>query len=250
MSILSVPKLSFQAPPANIDAYVGNRRVYYRANMEFVSGVLSSEHGGTGNTSFENDQVIVYSDGKMISSGITTGEIANLKMVNDDIAISRQTLGFRKKNLLKINVSTKTVSGVIFTVNDDGSIDMDGQATSNIFVDIATNIYIPAGDYILSGCPLDGSETTYKLYAYDGTSSIASDYGQGASFSIKEDTIIDKVSIKVSSGVPVTNITVYPMIRSADIVDDSYEPYVDDVTTQLETLSDLVGDVNVLLETI
>ena len=33
---------SFHAPPANIDLIVGKRKVYYRSNMEFVTGILGT----------------------------------------------------------------------------------------------------------------------------------------------------------------------------------------------------------------
>lgn len=73
---------SFHAPPANIDLIAGNRKIYYRANMEFVTGILGTSNGGTGNSSFTDDTVVVYSDGKLISADVTGKELSVLKGIN------------------------------------------------------------------------------------------------------------------------------------------------------------------------
>lgn len=76
---MPIVKTSFRAPVHNIellDDY--NRRIYFKANLEFADGILPILHGGTGNNGFANDQVIIYSDGKLISSGVTKAELSTL----------------------------------------------------------------------------------------------------------------------------------------------------------------------------
>jgi hypothetical protein len=41
-------------------------------------------------------------------------------------------------------------------------------------------------------------------------------------------------NIYIAKGTTVTNLKFYPMIRSADIIDSTYEPYVDDIDTRLK----------------
>lgn len=69
---------SFKAPPENVDLFIDNRQVYYRANMEFVRGILDVGNGGTGNHYFIDDRVIIYKDRKLIASTITVQELDSL----------------------------------------------------------------------------------------------------------------------------------------------------------------------------
>lgn len=84
MAIVLTSRQSFHAPPANVDLLLGNRQIYYRSNMEFVTGILGTTNGGTGNASFKDDEVIIYSGGKFISSGISKEELDALKGVTSD----------------------------------------------------------------------------------------------------------------------------------------------------------------------
>lgn len=112
---------SFHAPPANIDARIGNRKVYYRANMEHVTGVLGTSNGGTGNTKFENEEVVIYSGGKLISSGITKDELSALKGISvpSEEGDSATTL----VDLLNEKVSgILTAGGVLLDKDDDKNV--------------------------------------------------------------------------------------------------------------------------------
>lgn len=69
---------SFHAPPMNTTLYINGRKTYYTANMENVDGILAVTHGGTGNRTFKDGEVVIYSGGKLISSGVTKAELATL----------------------------------------------------------------------------------------------------------------------------------------------------------------------------
>lgn len=79
MAVVLQTDQTFHAPPANIDLMVGPRRVFYRSNMEFVTGILDTTHGGTNNAVYKDDTVIIYSDGKLISTDITSKELSVLR---------------------------------------------------------------------------------------------------------------------------------------------------------------------------
>lgn len=78
MAVLS-DRANFSLPPANVDFKIGGQRIYFRSNMEFVDGMLNVAHGGTGNTSFTENRVVIYSNGRLISSDITTVQLATVK---------------------------------------------------------------------------------------------------------------------------------------------------------------------------
>lgn len=109
---------SFHAPPANVDAFVGNRKVYYRSNMEFVTGILATSNGGTGNSKYDDDSVIIYSNGKFISAGVTKKELSVLKDItagsSGDVSMV---------DLLKSKVSgIKTNSGDELELDDESNV--------------------------------------------------------------------------------------------------------------------------------
>jgi hypothetical protein len=80
------------------------------------------------------------------------------------------------------------------------------------------------GNYIISGCPSGGSSTTYSLRLNQTQGAV--DIGSRKAFSVTEKTSYQP-SIILASGTYNTKVdlTFYPMIRKADIDDDTFEPY-------------------------
>ena len=167
--------------------------------------------------------------------------------VDGEIEKIKDTLGYTvSKNLLENTASSTTLNGITYTVNNDGSVTVNGTATSNIQIIISGKLYLPNGDYILSGCPEGGSEASYFLEVYSTTLGVfLYDVGQGINFSINRNESY-YVRIRVKSGCTVENLTFYPMIRKADITDDTYEPFSGlDVDVRLNNILEwkLVGSV-------
>ena len=148
----------------------------------------------------------------------------DVETVEDKVEVLENTLGYTaSKNLLENTGTTTTKSGVTFTVNDDKSITLNGTATANTSINVRVNFYLPNGEYILSGCPKDGTINTYYLHM-SGEGINCYDFGQGGTF-VVNDGMISYVRIFINSGATVDNLTFYPMIRKADVTDDTYEPY-------------------------
>lgn len=134
------------------------------------------------------------------------------------------------KNFLKNDAVSQTISGVTFTVNGDGTVALSGTAVSNI-----TSFFIrreaPAltGNMILSGCPEGGSTSTYRLDILDGTptgSVLFEDHGEGTDVDWNQITTgMFTARIRIGSGTTVDGLTFKPMLRRAEITDDTYEPY-------------------------
>ena len=157
--------------------------------------------------------------------------------LQNDVEKIKDTLGYSiGKNLLNHNTTTYTSSGITRTVNDDKSITLSGTATSNINLTLTSNITIPNGDYILSGYP-GGNTSVYKLYLVctDGTE--ITDNGNGVRFTVSDERKISSAYIYINKGANFnTNLTIYPMIRKADVTDDTYEPYAPTVDARLDTV--------------
>lgn len=74
-----VGKRIFHAPPVNVDLFGDHgRQIYYRSNLEHVAGILATSNGGTGNTEFKEGELIIYSSGKLISSGVKTADLSEM----------------------------------------------------------------------------------------------------------------------------------------------------------------------------
>ena len=130
-------------------------------------------------------------------------------------------------NVLQNKLTSTTINGVAFTINEDKSITLNGTATNSIIANLLTGQYndndatspliIPDNitNYRLSGCPSGGSWSTYKLDIYaEDDELIATDLGEGANIQKESDTILNllRVRIIVYAGAVLNNVTFYPMI--------------------------------------
>lgn len=136
------------------------------------------------------------------------------------------------KNLINPSKNEIRNTGVEYTVNNDMSITANG-STSSIFSLFLVKVYLTKGSYIISGCPQNGSQNTYRCEIRNmELSSLIQDTGTGVTYSIVTDGYY-YYSIRIAQNYVCDNLTFYPMIRKADIEDDTYEPYHAPVTTPI-----------------
>lgn len=137
-----------------------------------------------------------------------------------------QSKGYVGKNLLKISNTTKTVNNVTFTINNDGSVLVNGTASANIFFNLIQGqaAYNDDVDYILTGCPSGGSGSTYALRWNTGTSTPI-DIGSGVTIPAGTGDAL-YIEIRIQSGYVCNNLLFKPMLRLASIPDSTYEPYL------------------------
>lgn len=127
------------------------------------------------------------------------------------------------KNLLKYPYveTTKTYSGITFTDNKDGSINVSGTATDASYYNFYSNI---------DGKRLTLASGTYKLVVKGRSKcNVVANNGVNSVTNEGTLTITDAHNaiycyIAVQKGVTVDE-TIYPMIQLASITDESYEPY-------------------------
>ncbi len=128
--------------------------------------------------------------------------------------------------------TTKTVNGITFTDNGDGTITANGTATGSAQFYARNNSNRLSIDgnysYVLSGCPQGGSSSTYSLefsaYNNNTLSLSRSDYGNGSYF---ESTELDGLTgitakIVISKGTTVNNLVFSPRIEKYHA---EFEPY-------------------------
>ena len=195
----------------------------------------SNPHNVTAN------QVSIDNSASGLSANNVQGAIDELK----------GTIGYTSKNLIKYPYyrTTRTENGVTFTDNGDGSITINGTSTGVTYFQFSHRLNGPQtlnkGSYIISGVPQQAKGLyTLNVAKNDTVASssasiiLATDTSNGAEFTLDSDTDVG-IYIEVPSGVKLNNVTVYPMLIYASIKDDTYEPYEEDVQTQLDKLGNI-----------
>ncbi len=131
-------------------------------------------------------------------------------------------------NLFKNTAVSKTYLGVTFTVNEDGTVSLSGTAITAAGVLELGSVTPPAGSYIVSGCPAGGNWSTgtnkYRIRVAKNGSWAGDDIGKGRTITVNGS---DTISLQINSGIGVdtTGLVFKPMIRRAEITDDTYVPY-------------------------
>lgn len=134
-----------------------------------------------------------------------------------------------------ISGSPFTTNGITYTLNKDGSITAKGTATANAWYSLTYSnnanfpngqFCLPAGTYVISGCPSGGAGGTYRInvgaytIASDGTTSIASvqDYGNGVVLTLSEAAYI-RIEILIYNGhaCPSAGYTFRPMLEVGEV---------------------------------
>ncbi len=159
-------------------------------------------------------------NGKSIQEGTPTPEApVEIQSVGDDV------------NILPNLNTTRTINGVTFTKNDDGSTTIDGTATAdtNYIVTNANNTTardqnIEIGDYVLSGIN-GGSSSTYfaQMVVNDGTNTSYITLNSGEkTFKINSNSTY-YFYIAVKSGTTI-NTTIYPKLQKGTVA-TAYSEY-------------------------
>ena len=206
--------------------------------------------------------------GKGLSSNDYTTEeknkLANIDNYDDTeikakLFVNKSTIGYEKRNYLENNASSRERYGIMATVNDDGSITLNGTNTAGssfmLFSNLQTGAtpegsqfsnnkkWIPTGEYIMSQGGVSGV-TLQIRYAEEPNSE-----GNYYSCSTSEQTITIGEQynyvwcrILISSGASFDNTVLYPMIRLSNDADSSYVKYQPTVFEQIIENKELTSD--------
>ena len=163
-------------------------------------------------TILEQAQVVTVTT---LEQAYTTRETADGENIVDGVQTTVKEI--RGKTVATENLipypyaeTTKTANGVTFTVNSDGSVTVNGTATSDAdFMLLRGPIQSYSESYFLSGCPTGGSDTTY--YISEGFTT-SKDTGNGVVFNNLPSDQAWRIVIK--SGTTVNNLVFRPMLNA------------------------------------
>ena len=144
-----------------------------------------------------------------------------------------------RKNLLSKITATYSGNGILLISESDGTVSVNGIATETVFLRLKSDVSYPF-DTILSGCAQGGSREGYYLRAQSTIQTLYSDYGNGVLIPANAQVFIE---IRIQKGTECNNLEFKPMIRKADIEDDTYEPYIEntDLDVTLPALPTIKG---------
>lgn len=242
-----------------LNKYVSGVMTFGLRNASTNSFLVSKKVTNTGSYSFtytptENVEVypsILVTNDSVLSGDITFSKVqleigstateytpySNIRPISGWTAAKVTRCG---KNLLEctsVISETKTVNGITFSVNSDGSITANGTATSNAIFILSSSDTNPKlrnaliGNKItMSGCPSGGSTGKYviRFFQNAGSNSRADDTGKGVTTTFSNNDLPFNISIIVWSGVTVSNLVFRPMIRLASDHDATYKQYTGD----------------------
>ena len=160
-----------------------------------------------------------------INSGITSTDVAQINTNKSNISLLEQYGG--GKNLFN-NTATNGSSGTLsWTVASDKSVTLSGSTdASNTRITLGTFTPESGVQYVLSGCPSDGTAETFRIYGVNANDTRLPDYGEGFTFTGDGTEYTFYIYIN-SSGTNMTGKVFKPMICStADwALSHDYQPY-------------------------
>jgi hypothetical protein len=181
---------------------------------------------------------------------ITLSKTAELEFIQPPLPRGNsEQVQYSGKNLLQNTSSSITTNGVTITVNEDGSLQLTGTATGNVYYYLqgGTSSYplqLQAGTYTLSGAK--SSSIFIRLGNANG---MQDDLGSGKTFTINEATNYYCL-LRITTGTA-TNTTIYPMIEEGSTA-TAYEPYVGGTASPNpsypQEITNVTGDVEVLVQ--
>ena len=163
-------------------------------------------------TILEQAQVVTVTT---LEQAYTTRETADGENIVDGVQTTVKEI--RGKTVATTNLipypyteTTKTANGVTFTVNSDGSVTVNGTATSDAdFMLLRGPIQSYSESYFLSGCPTGGSDTTYYI---SESFTANKDTGNGVVLNNLPSDQAWRIVIK--SGTTVNNLVFRPMLNA------------------------------------
>lgn len=118
------------------------------------------------------------------------------------------------KNILPNNITNgQQTAGITATVNSNLTVGLSGTAGNSsdaVFI-LCENVPVPAGSYVLSGCPSGGSSSTYKMILTVNNTTDYVDTGDGVAVELSSDSLI-KAQIVVNHGTAAPSYAFSPML--------------------------------------
>ena len=150
--------------------------------------------------------------------------VCNIDAVQDLHGYDHPWVGEAGKNKLQVTGTSQTINGVTFTVNDDGTIKVNGTATADARFNFGTYNAKAQTRQIMNGLPDSVTDDTIKM-GYQGYGTINKTTRELVINRNVDTDWSNDTYILIQSGVTVNNLVFKPMIRLATETDPTFAPY-------------------------
>lgn len=231
---------------------INTERVYFVSYVIEDLGASSSVNQDTINSSLNNqtneiNNSITNSENN-IKDSINSTE-GNLK---DSIINSENNIkdgikeGFEtcrdSYNLLNNVAKSTTINGITFTINNDGSVTVNGTATYNAKLILTNYFNLDVGDYKLIEGNSDYLDNAIRGTYYDSNGNLKYLSSSTNKFTVASGFYNYQIYIVILQGKTVNNLTFYPMLVKYENSNISYEKYgekicsnrIDDTNNKLD----------------
>lgn len=228
--------LAIWAENANIRAYklVDGNLILDTVKNEELEALYAKQTEENSNASkkYVNDKI-------QYSTAVVTDELAaetsgnDLIILNDagnyeipELKVRSNTANIvevvsSNKNILAINGITTTINGVEFTINSDGTITLNGEATDYIEYDLNGLIYSGANtemlfliknnmDYVISGLT---NNVSLSLYSNDGTDKTLIGNYENEGIYTTNTYKVTQATLNIESGSTFDNVVIAPQVE-------------------------------------
>lgn len=178
---------------------------------------------------------------RTIAFDVVSGPVANFKTslelplkslevdvnaVQDLHGYDNPWVGGAGKNQFKITATSQTINGVTFTINDNGTVTINGTATGeNARLDLGLYTFKANTSVIINGLPDSVTTNEDVILGYQGYGTVNVRTRELSITRSSESDWENLVYIGVYEGKSVNNLTFSPMIRFSSVTDATYEPY-------------------------
>ena len=132
------------------------------------------------------------------------------------------------------NGNSYTYKGLTFTCTSDNndniiSITVNGTNEASRTDFTLGSATLPAGSYIVNGCPVPTSGKPYWIGS--SASKFSDEVGNGSSFTLEEETTFSPpsqaglIGIRIAASITCNNVVFKPMIRLSTVTDATFQPY-------------------------
>ena len=209
----------------------------YEMNLPEVSDAFDVEHMNANTKKIdellkENNDKMQRVLGDIDISCSAIGKLVTITDGSDAPIIYLKENGYTEqftttgKNLLNPALQSNTSNGITFTKQSDGSYTMTGTQTDTStasYVTLIDRLKLPIGRYKLSGGVNSKIYIRLIVTTDEGNKNIYSN-GEDVGFSIESENSTASMLLVVTAGTTPQG-TFYPMIRKAEITDNTYEQY-------------------------
>ena len=214
------------------------------SKLQSIADAINAIGGGGSLDDLSDVSITSPQDGDLLTYNGSTGEWINDPGFRDTLTNISSDIGTRNLNSYPYYETTQISANITYTDNKDGSITVVGTANANdAFVlhtrqrNNSNTCVLKNGRYKLTGCPSGGSNLTYYMRVYYSAKStgtwtlLGEDTGSGCEFVLDGDYYSDTdvsigFDIYINDGTAIsTPLTFYPMIRDANITDETWVPY-------------------------